>query len=454
MNTSSPGSAHSDAQVRDTQAKELFGTKKTSVINLDDTPTGDESSDLEITAVRVAPGAKRQQLPATASRPAASALNAKKGGANMVKGSNPTSQSSTVNTTAPKPKQNTSCEPRPMPLVKRPAGTLENPKPKKIKTEDSPHLSQSLGRSSTSFPRVPPPVLASSSPIDNATPNFHAPTTTDIPAPSQISAPSQPPSNLPPAPEWKPASWTASHYAKMAETLYRVFPLRDFALSIGKDPREVAEVFSGVFTIPLQQHAPSISPSTNTTTTTTQSDPVSGGGEVEGEGEGTRRMHAFKRVERELRALHEREDREYKLSMRAAVMSELGKELEELAKEKVWAQVKKEGWVKIERAKEMISEHEVLVKEERDKAKETTGGPGGRAKAKVLSVAEAMTNMLGASEELNKARKAEERKNKSRKREEREGGEGAEKKVGRPRKGKDKDEHGHGNGKGGKGSGM
>ncbi|KAI4137713.1 MAG: hypothetical protein LQ340_008085, partial [Diploschistes diacapsis] len=118
---------------------------------------------------------------------------------------------------------------------------------------------------------------------------------------------------------------------------------------MGKDPREVEEVFSGIVSIPLQQQASY--------------------GADGGDG-GERRMDEYKRLEAQLRALHAREDREHKLGMRAQVVSEMGKELEEAAKERVWMQVRKEGWVKIEKAKDMIGEHERVVKEEMDRSKD------------------------------------------------------------------------------------
>ena len=122
---------------------------------------------------------------------------------------------------------------------------------------------------------------------------------------------------------------------------------------------------------------------------------------------------------------------------RAQVIAELGPELEEVASRKIWEQVRRQGWMKISQAREVIGaveqqqqqqEEVFLVKDENadarrpedgkpnpNNAAQGGGGKDGKGGKKVtLSVPDAMANMLAASEELNRAKKAEERKSKTR----------------------------------------
>ena len=133
--------------------------------------------------------------------------------------------------------------------------------------------------------------------------------------------------------------------------------------------------------------------------------------------------------------VEERPWQQEELEMQARIMANIGKNLEKAAEARIWEKMKKDGWVKLETAKGMISEQEKLKQEDARGA--------GKGKHRVLSMEEATKKMLDASEDLNRAKKAEERKNKKRKAED--GGE-SEKKGGRPKKKPDTK-----GGKGGKG---
>ena len=306
------------------------------------------------------------------------------------------------------------------PALKRSATYGQPVAPKKIKTEGN-QMPQDLASNC----QLPPPHHHAEGSRQSL---YHGPsafapsafgTSANAPNPPVTSSSTGPALDL--ITHWKPENWTLSHYTTMSSLIGRHFPVAEFASIFKIDHQEVYDVLSGAFQMPFLDQAP----------------PSDLAASAHDGGEGETRMRRFERLQAELRVLQARD----RVKMREELMDE--------AKAVVLAQLSREGWVKIEKAKDLISEHEKTVKEEGfnvDSGQE--GGKGaaaGKARQKVLSIEEATDNLMAANEDFSKAKKANERKNKSaRKREEKDG----EKKGGRPKKGGGKEMGFEGKGKG------
>lgn len=213
--------------------------------------------------------------------------------------------------------------------------------------------------------------------------------------------------------------WTPKHYSDMASAMESSFPFTAFATHLNKDPVEVRELFASIIAGPLwREHR-------NNPSQTSSAD-------SEGERRVKDREKALSAVQGYIENELVRGNASNMQILRAQVLEELGTEINTAAEAKVWEKVRREGWMKIERARDVVAsvEREVVAEKNRD-----ASGAGGDAvlgmkvRNKAKSVDEALADFMAAGEALTKAKRAETRrvKNAAKKEE-------GDRKPGRPKK--------------------
>ena len=208
----------------------------------------------------------------------------------------------------------------------------------------------------------------------------------------------------------------------MASAAQSSFPFSSFAASLNKDPVEVRELFAGLVVEPLwreYRNDPSQTSSTGS----------------EGEKRVKEREHALNEVQGYIEGELARENSRNMQVLRAQLLEQLGAEMSAAAEARVWERVTREGWMKIEKARDMITsvEREVGAEKQREgHGAGTDAVSGGKVRNKAKTVDEALIDFMAAGEALTKAKRAESRriKNAAKKEE-------GDRKPGRPKKTKE-----------------
>jgi hypothetical protein len=209
---------------------------------------------------------------------------------------------------------------------------------------------------------------------------------------------------------WVARNWVQSDYRLLAKVAAEGMDIQKFQDMAGKSKQETLDAFEAIVSMPLWGHV------------------VRAPGVARG-GEGEVRTRKYLEATKKLSELMAAEDAQKLEELKARAYAELGEEMKKEAEAAAWAKIEQEGWVKVESAKQILSQHapqlSTTSSNTSNNSSSSTSSTSGKSKDLDKLIKDAIDNLAKLQKEKDRKEKAAAKK---------EGKTDGEKKVSRPKK--------------------